>query len=69
MDRKDREKNRQQIEGEELKRLGAQYQLEKQRLDEIRNAEARQLMAENLKQIDDVKKMREIHKLQAEVKG
>ena len=56
-----------QIEGEELKRLAAQYELEKKRLEEIREAEARQLMADNLKQINDVEKMKTVARMQEEV--
>ena len=55
------------IEGDELKQLAAQYEMEKKRLAEIRAGEAAQLMADNLRQIEDVKTMRNIHKLQEEV--
>lgn len=55
------------MEGDELKRLAAQYEMEKKRLEEIRADEAKQLMSDNLRQIDDVKRMRDIHKMQEEV--
>lgn len=60
------EANKERIEGEELKRLAAQYEMERKRLEEIRNAEARKLMSDNLKQIEDVEKMRNVLKQQDE---
>lgn len=41
--------------------------MEKQKLREIREAEATQLMEDNLRQINDVKKMRELQQQQEEV--
>ena len=64
----DREKNEEITEGAELKRLAAQYELEKKRLEEIQQAEAGQLMSDNLKQMDDVRKMRKIQQQQEEVR-
>ena len=55
------------IEGEELKRLAAQYDLERKRLEEIRRKEATVLMGDNVRQIDDVTKMKQIHLQQEEV--
>jgi hypothetical protein len=55
------------IEGEELERLSAQYEQEKRRLEEIRQQEYKQLMADNLLQIDDVKRMRDNQDMQEEV--
>ena len=67
LNERDFDANKERIEGEELKRLAAQYEMEKKRLEEIRNAEARQLMSDNLKQIEDVEKMRHVLKQQDEV--
>ena len=55
-------------EGEELKRLAAQYELEKKGLEQIRQQEAHQLMADNLKQIDDVHKMKKLNQMQEDVR-
>ncbi|KAK2148070.1 hypothetical protein LSH36_518g02010 [Paralvinella palmiformis] len=66
LNERDFDANKERIEGEELKRLAAQYEMEKKRLEEIRNAEARQLMSDNLKQIEDVEKMRHVLKQQDE---
>ena len=54
-------------EGEELQRLALQHQLEKQRLMEIRKVEGKQLLTDNLRQIDDVHRMQEIQKQQEAV--
>ena len=54
-------------EAEELEKLQQQYLQERARLDNIKQAEAAQLMKENLQQINDVKRMKEIEKLQDEV--
>lgn len=63
----DEERDDLEVEKDELKRLAAQYQLEKKKLDEIHQAEARHLMADNLKQIGDVHRMRHIQRQQEEV--
>ena len=55
------------MEGEELRRLAAQYELEKKRLAEIRHAEGEQLRLDNLKQIDDVGKMKKLNQMQEDV--
>ena len=55
------------LEGEELKRLAAQYEQECKRLNEIRLQEAKQLMSDNIRQIQDVERMREIQQQQEEV--
>ncbi|XP_013402738.1 coiled-coil domain-containing protein 173-like [Lingula anatina] len=47
-------------EGEDLKKLAIQYHLEKKRLEDIRRDEQKQNMQQNVKRIEDVKKMREI---------
>jgi len=62
----DKERGEDQVEGEELKRLAAQYDLERKRLDTIRKQEAKVLMTDNLRQIDDVHRIREIQKMQEE---
>jgi hypothetical protein len=54
-------------EGEELKRLAAQYELEKRSLDMIRQQEANQMMADNVRQIGDVQKMKKLNQMQEEV--
>ena len=56
------------LEGEELKRLKAQHIIEKQKLEEIRKKEAVKMMGENLRQIDDVKRTKQIQQLQEEVR-
>ena len=61
------EQHLEQVEGDELKRLAAHYELEKRRLDEARALETKQMMAENLQQIDDVKRMKQINQQQEEV--
>ncbi len=61
---KDRDEDSQ--EGEELKRLAAQYEMEKKRLEEIRKQEAKTLMSDNVKQIEDVARMRQINVRQEE---
>ncbi|ELU10324.1 hypothetical protein CAPTEDRAFT_176680 [Capitella teleta] len=53
-------------EGEELKRLAAQYELEKKKLQVIRDEEAKQLLKDNRRQIADVEKMREYTKAHEE---
>jgi len=58
----DREVDEGQVEGEELKRLAAQYEQERKRLDTIRKQEAKTLLSENLRQIDDVHRIRDIEK-------
>ena len=55
------------VEGEELKRLAAHYELEMRRLDEARALESEQMMKENLHQIDDVQRMKQINAQQEEV--
>jgi len=55
-----------EAEGEELKRLSAQYELEKKRLDEIRKKEEKSLMVDNVQQIEDVHRMRQIQQQQEE---
>ena len=65
----DEEKGEDQVEGEELKRLAAQYEQEKKRLEEIQRREAKTLMSDNLQQIDEVHKIRQVHQLQEEVSG
>ena len=50
-----------------MQRLAAQHQEERRKLDIIKKAEAEQLMADNLRQIDETHHMKEIHKLQDEV--
>jgi len=45
-------------EGEELKKLAVQFQIEKERLETIRRDERHTLMKENLQQIKDVEKMK-----------
>ena len=63
-----KEKEDDLLEGEELKRLKAQHILEKQKLEEIRKKEAIKMMGENLRQIDDVKRTKQIQQLQQEVR-
>ena len=53
-----------QQEGEELRRLAVAHALEKKRLEQIGRQEQRTTMAENLRQIEDVKRMQEIQSLQ-----
>lgn len=64
---KRQEDEEEKIEGEELKRLAVQYEQEKKRLFDIQQREAHQLMTDNLQQISDVYKMRDIQKAQEEV--
>lgn len=54
------------VEGEELRRLAAHYELEKKRLEEIRQEESKQLMIDNKRQIADTKKINEIKAAQEE---
>ncbi|CAH1789509.1 unnamed protein product [Owenia fusiformis] len=61
-----RDKDLDRAEGEELKALAAQYALEKQRLEQIRFDERKGMMQDNVKRIGDVRKMKEIHRLQEE---
>ena len=56
------------VEGEELKRLAAVNALEKERLEAVRKAEAATLMTDNVRQIDDVRRMRDVQKAQDEVR-
>jgi len=60
------EKNDDRREGDELKKLATQYQLEKKRLELIRAEESKQLMSDNLQQIQDVHKMKLINQQQEE---
>ena len=56
------------IEGEELKKLAIQHEIEKKKLEDIRTEEARQLMTDNLRQIEDVKRTRDVQRRQEEVR-
>lgn len=49
-------------EGQELKLLAMQHQMEKQQIDDIRHQEQLDLLKENMRQIDDVKRMRKINR-------
>jgi hypothetical protein len=57
------------IEGEELQCLAVQHHMEKHRLELIKREERTELMKDNVKQIGDVERMKEIQKLQEEVCG
>jgi hypothetical protein len=63
----DLHKQEDNTEGEELKKLAESYEREKQRLDQIRAEERRQLMMENRQQIMDSQKMKELRDIQEEV--
>ena len=63
----DREKAEDHVEGEELKRLAAQYEMEWKQLEKIRQNEAKVLMSDNLRQIQDVHRMKDIQKQQEDV--
>ena len=54
-------------EGEELKKLAVQFQIEKERLENIKRDERHGLMKENVKQIQDVEKMKILQERQDEV--
>ncbi|XP_046568387.1 coiled-coil domain-containing protein 173-like [Haliotis rubra] len=54
------------VEGSELKTLAMQHQVEKERLENIRRDERKQMMLDNLQQQQDVIKMREINQMQEE---
>ena len=54
-------------EGEELKKLAVQFQIEKERLESIRKDERKALMKENMQQIHDVEKMKILQQRQDEV--
>ena len=54
-------------EGEELKKLAVQFQIEKERLETIRRDERHTLMKENLQQIKDVEKMKILQERQDDV--
>ena len=54
-------------EGEELKKLAVQFQIEKERLESIRKDERKSLMKENMQQIHDVEKMKILQQRQDEV--
>lgn len=54
-------------EGEELKKLSVQFQIEKERLENIRTEERRTLRDENMQQIRDVEKMKILQQQQDEV--
>merc|ERR1712154_519929 len=53
-------------EGEELKKLAVQFQIEKERLENIKRDERHGLMKENVKQIQDVEKMKILQERQDE---
>lgn len=53
-------------EGEELKKLAVQFQIEKERLDNIRRDERHTLRNENMQQIKDVEKMKILQERQDE---
>lgn len=54
-------------EGEELKKLSVQFQIEKERLENIRKDERKALRDENMQQIRDVEKMMTLQQQQDEV--
>lgn len=54
------------VEGGELKMLSVAYEQEKERLEKIRAEERRQLMMDNMQQIQDVHKMKELKGVQEE---
>ncbi|XP_071108770.1 cilia- and flagella- associated protein 210-like [Haliotis cracherodii] len=54
------------LEGRELKTLALQHQVEKERLENIRRDERKQMMMDNLQQQQDVIRMRDINQLQEE---
>ncbi|XP_005104825.1 coiled-coil domain-containing protein 173 isoform X2 [Aplysia californica] len=53
-------------EGDELKKLAVQFQIEKERLENIRREERKSLMKENVQQIQDVEKMKILQERQDE---
>ncbi|RUS71231.1 hypothetical protein EGW08_021012 [Elysia chlorotica] len=53
-------------EGDELKKLAVQFQIEKERLESIRKDERKSLMKENMQQIHDVEKMKILQQRQDE---
>ncbi|KAI8793239.1 cilia- and flagella- associated protein 210-like [Biomphalaria glabrata] len=53
-------------EAEELKKLAVQFQIEKERLDNIRREERLAMLQENMKQIQDVEKMKILQQKQEE---
>lgn len=63
---REREAGEADVEKQELRELADKYQEEKGRLEHLKAAEARQLMADNLLQIADVRQMKEIQKMQDE---
>lgn len=62
----EKEKEEEKIEGDNLRRLAVANALERQRLEQIAAQEQQEMMKENLRQIADCKKMREVQRLQEE---
>ncbi|CAG5120914.1 unnamed protein product, partial [Candidula unifasciata] len=53
-------------EGEELKKLAAQFHIEKERLDKMRKEERKMVMKENVQQIEDCKKIKQLREQEQE---
>lgn len=64
----DKEKEEARIEAEEVEKLRVQYQDELNRMEEIRQQEAKHQMTENLRHIEDKKFMKHIEKMKEEVR-
>ncbi|KAL8621417.1 hypothetical protein ACOMHN_048217 [Nucella lapillus] len=62
----EKERAEDQTEGQELKKLAAAYQQEKDRLEAIRRQERHQMMHDNQQQIHDVHKMKQLREVQEE---
>lgn len=63
----DKEKEEARIEAEEVERLRVQYHDELNKMEEIRQQEAKHQMTENLRQIEDKKFMKHIEQMKEEV--
>uniref|UniRef100_A0A0B6YQ31 Trichohyalin-plectin-homology domain-containing protein n=1 Tax=Arion vulgaris TaxID=1028688 RepID=A0A0B6YQ31_9EUPU len=66
MDNEEKLKLEDREEGEELKRLTAKFRLEKEKLENMRKEERKLVMQENLQQIEDMKKIKQLQEEQEE---
>ncbi len=64
-----RQKAEEEMEADALKKLQEQYAFERQQLEEIRRRDAKELLDENLQQIEDVERVRRIRQQQEEVRS
>lgn len=64
---KEKEKLDELKEGEELKKLAAQYRIERERLVNMRKEEGKTILKENLQQIEDVKNIKLLREKEEEV--